>query len=115
MTIKALTGLVPEWFTPDGEKEDSDPAEFLIRPLNAPVIAKLQSNFNSETGGISGKGLYEAAVAGVTDWKNVVNHEGKLLKYSRRNLDSLPYELLLELGGQILANSFLTEDDEKNS
>ena len=115
MTIKALTGLVPEWFTPEGEKEDSDPAEFLLRPLRAPQVAKLQGEFHSESGEISGKGLYEAAVAGITDWKNVVNHEGKVLKFNKVNLDLLPYALILELGGHVLARSFMTDEDEKNS
>ena len=115
MTIKALTGLVPEWFTPEGEKEDSEPAEFLLRALNAPQVSKIQREFDTETGAISGVGLYEAAVLGVTDWKNVVDHESKPLHYSRRNLDVLPYALVLELGGQVLANSFLTGEDEKNS
>ncbi len=114
MTVKALTGLVPEWWTPDSEKEDSDPAEFLLRPLKAPQIAKLQGEFHSESGEISGKGLYEAAVAGIADWKNVVNHEGKPLKFTRSNIDVLPYVLILELGGQILSRSFLTGEDEKN-
>ena len=115
MTVKALTGLVPEWFTPEGEKEDTEPAEFLLRALTAPQVAKLQSEFNSETGEIGGQGLYLAAVQGVTNWKNVIDHEGKPLKYTRRNIDVLPYALILELGGQVLANSFMTGDDEKNS
>ena len=115
MSIKALTGLVPEWFTPEGEKEDSDPAEFLLRALKAPQVAKLQGEFNNESGNISGKGLYDAAVMGITDWKNVTNHEGKPLKFTRANIDVLPYALVLELGGQVLASSFLTGEDEKNS
>jgi hypothetical protein len=115
MSIKALTGLVPEWFTPEGEKEASDPAEFLLRPLKAPQVAKLQGYFNSESGEISGAGLYEAAVVGITDWKNVYNHEGKSLKFTRSNLDSLPYALILELGGQVLSRSFMSDEDEKNS
>jgi len=115
MTVKALTGLVPEWFTPEGEKEDSDPAEFLLRPLKAPQVAKLQGEFHAESGNISGKGLYEAAVVGIADWKNVINHEGKVLKFTRSNIDSLPYTLILELGGQVLATSFMSGEDEKNS
>lgn len=114
MTIKALTGLVPEWFTPEDEKEASDPAEFLLRPLKAPQVAKLQGEFHRESGEISGKGLYEAAVAGIADWKNVVNHEGNTLKFTRTNIDVLPYALLLELGGQVLSRSFMTGEDEKN-
>lgn len=113
MSITALTGLVPEWFTPEGQEGD-DKATFELTPLKAPQVAKLQKYFDRETGEIGGEGLYNAAVMGVTAWQGVVDHEGKPLKFNLRNLDMLPYENLLILGGQILGNSFLTGEDEKN-
>lgn len=115
MTIKALTGLVPEWYIPEDEREASEPARFLLKALNAPQVAKLQGEFKSDTGEVSGVGLYEAAKAGVVDWENVIDHDDKPLKFSRRNFDVLPYAFVLELGGQVLANSLMTDEDEKNS
>ena len=114
MTIKALTGLVPEWFTPDSETDDETPASFELRPLTSPEIAKLQNEFDRETGAVSGKGLYDAALLGVVNWRNVTNHEGEALAFNKTNLSKLPYMVLVELGGQSLANSFITGDDEKN-
>ena len=114
MTIKALTGLVPEWYTPTSEDEDDNPASFEIKALTSPQIAKLQGEFHRETGEISGIGLYEAAVLGVINWRNVVNHEGEVLAFSRRNIDALPYTTIIELGGKVLANSFMSDDDQKN-
>lgn len=115
MTVKALTGLVPEWYTPSDQEGASEPAEFQLKPLTSPQIAKLQKYFNNETGEIGGEGLYEAAVMGVIAWKNVSDHDDKPLRFSTRGVQQLPYALLIELGGQVLANSFITEGDEKNS
>lgn len=115
MTVKALTGLVPEWYTPVSEEGEGEPAEFQLKPLTSPQVAKLQKHFNNETGEIGGEGLYESAVMGVIAWKNVTDHEGKPLRFSNRGITQLPYALLIELGGQILANSFIAEGDEKNS
>ena len=115
MSIKALTGLVPEWFTPEGEGEATDPATFEIMALTPPQIAKIQQHFDGETGAINGEGLYKAAVMGIRNWRGVEDHKGEALKFNKRNIDTLPYTLLLELGGQIIANSFLSEEDEKNS
>jgi hypothetical protein len=115
MAIKATTGLVPEWYTPKIEEDADDPASFELTPLKAPQIAGLQGEFSRVTGEISGKGLYEAAKIGITDWKNFNDHEGKPLKFSKSNIDVIPYNILIELGGEVLANSFLTGEDEKNS
>jgi len=114
MTISALTGLVPEWYTPSDQGE-GDPASFELKPLTAPQIAKIQGEFDTESGEISGTGLYQAAVMGILAWRNVVNHEGETLKFSKRNIDTLPYATLIELGGQVIASSFMTEDERKNS
>jgi len=115
MTIKALTGLTPEWYTPEDQKEETTPARFLLRPLKSPEVAKLQESFDGETGGISGNGLFTAAQLGIQDWEGVEDHEGKPLKYTKRNVDALPYALILELGGSVIASSFMTDEDEKNS
>jgi hypothetical protein len=114
MTIKALTGLVPEWYTPTSEEDADNPASFEIMALTSPQIAKLQGEFDRETGEISGVGLYESAVLGIKNWRNVTNHEGEVLAFSRRNIDLLPYTTIIEVGGKVLANSFVTEDDQKN-
>ena len=115
MSIKALTGLVPEWYTPEGQEDNDNPAAFELTPLKAPQVATLQKYFDKVTGEIDGEGLYKAAVMGITNWRNILNHENKPLKFSRRNIEFLPYEKLLIIGGEVLANSFITEDDEKNS
>ncbi len=114
MSITAITGLTPEWFTPEGQEGETDPAAFEIMALTSPQIATIQQYFDGETGAINGVGLYKSAVMGIRNWRNVKDHKGEVQKFSKRNIDTLPYTLLLELGGQIIANSFLSEEDEKN-
>jgi len=115
MADTALKGLVPEWFTPEDQEHDDAPARYKLKPLKPPQIARLQKEFDSETGAIGAVGLYEAAKSGIVGWENVNDQEGRELRYTRVNIDELPYSRILELGGQILANSFLTGTDEKNS
>ena len=114
MTIKATTGLIPQWYTPTSESEDDKPTRFELTPLTTPQIAKLQGEFSRETGEVSGVGLYEAAKIGVTAWENFEDHEGNPVKFSKANVDKIPYVILIELGGEVLANSFLKDEDEKN-
>ncbi len=115
MTDTSLKGLAPEWFTPEDQENEEAPARYNLRPLKPPQIAKLQAHFDGETGAVTALGLYEAAKSGIIGWENVNDQEGNPMKFTRANIDEIQYGRLLELGGQILANSFLTEDDEKNS
>lgn len=114
MTIKATTGLMPAWYTPKGQEGEDAPASFELAPLKSPQIAGLQNEFNRVTGEVSGKGLYEAAKLGITGWKNFNDHEGNALEFSKANIDVIPYHVLVELGGEVLASSFLSEEDAKN-
>ena len=115
MTIKALTGLVPQWYTPKSEEDEGgEVSKFELTPLTSPQIAKLQRHFNRETGEVTGEGLYEAAKLGITAWDNVQDQDGNPFAFSKKNIDVLPYATLVELGGEILASSFVTGDDEKN-
>lgn len=114
MADTSLKGLAPEWFTPEDQENDDNPARYHLRPLKPPQIAKLQQHFNGETGAIGALGLYEAAKAGIVDWENVNDQEGDPMKFTRANIDELQYGRLLEIGGQVLANSFLTGEDRKN-
>ena len=115
MSIKALTGLVSEWFTPADEVGKEDATEFNLQPLTTPQMARIQAHFDAATGSISAVGLYTACEFGLKGWRNLLDHEGNDLKFNKRRLDVLPIEIVAEVGGQIIANSVLTDEDEKNS
>lgn len=114
MTVTALTGLVPEWYTPDDEKGSDTPAEFKLVPLTTPQMAQVQTHFDMKEERVKATGLYLACEFGLRGWKNVIDHEGNELKFSRSRIATLAIDLAAELGGQIIASSLLSGDDEKN-
>lgn len=113
MSINALTGLVPEWYTPESEKESSDPAKFYVKPLDTKQIVELQK-FHKAEGGIEAEGLYRSFELSVSDWDNVNDAQGKKLKCTRTNFKVIPVEIIAEVGAHAIEISFATEDDEKN-
>ena len=114
MAIRALTGLVPEWYTPESEKGEDDAARFKLKPLDSKEMVEIQS-YHTEAEGIRPEGLYRALELSLLDWENVNDDQGKPLKCNRNNIKRLPIEVVAECGGQAINISFLSEDDEKNS
>ena len=113
MSITALTGLVPEWFTPDAEKESDTPARFKVKPLDSKQMVEIQM-FHKESGGISPEGLYRAMEISILEWENVFGVNEKPLKCTRHNVKVIPIEIIAEIGAHAISISFLSEDDEKN-
>ena len=113
MSITALTGLVPEWFTPDSEKGSDDAARFKVRPLDSKQMVEIQA-FHKESGGISPAGLYRAMEISILEWENVLGVNDKPLKCTRHNVKAIPIEIIAEVGAHAISISFLSEDDEKN-
>jgi len=113
MAITALTGLVPEWYTPEDEKESDDAARFKLRPLDSKQMVEIQG-YASETKGIAAEGLYRAFELSILDWENVNDGNGKALKCTRNNIKNIPVEIIAECGAQAISVSFLSEDEEKN-
>jgi len=114
MTVTALTGLVPEWFTPKDEEDEDEQTKFKLHPLTTPQMAQIQVHYNVEAQRIVATGLYLACQFGVKDWENLLDHEGHQMKFSKASLDVVPIELIAELGARILAMSVLTGEEEKN-
>jgi len=113
MSITALTGIVPEWFTPDSQKESDNPARFKLKPLDSKQMVEIQG-FHTAEGGIAPAGLYRAFEISIMDWENVNDRNGKPLKCNRGNVKAIPIEVIAELGAETISVSFLTDDDEKN-
>lgn len=113
MSIQALTGLVPEWFTPDSERESDDAARFKLKPLDSKQMVEIQA-FHKEGGGIAPEGLYRAMEISILEWENVLGINDKPLKCTRHNVKAIPIEIIAEVGAHAISISFLSEDDEKN-
>lgn len=113
MSITALTGLVPEWYTPDSEKEKDDAARFKVKPLDSKQMVEIQA-YHKEGGGISPEGLYRSMEISILEWENVLGVNDKPLKCTRGNVKAIPIEIIAEVGAHAISISFLDEDAEKN-
>lgn len=114
MAIATLKGLTPEWWTPEDEREQDEPASFHIAPLSGPQMLEVQEHFDLPNQTIKGPGLLMACRIGLRGWKNIVDDEGKALTFTRSAIDRLPADTIAIIGAQVIANSVVDEDTEKN-
>ena len=111
--MKALTGLVPEWFRPE-TLDEGDEAEFEVSPLTQQKIAEVQNHYDTIDNTMKPTGYYLAFEMGCTIWRGVTDHEGKELPFSVRKLGTIPIKIACEIGAQVVNVSALTEDERKN-
>ena len=117
MSIQAMTGLVPEWYTPEVEKDDANEesrASFHCFPLTQPQVLEVQQYYDSVKKDFIPTAYAVAYRLGCRGWKNVTDHEGKPLKWNPNNMDRIPAQILAEVGANIINISVMGADDEKN-
>ena len=116
MTIKALEGLTPTWYTPREEEDNKEQgAAFFLKPLTGPQLLEVQPHFDLENTTVRGPGLVMSVRFGLKGWKNVVDSKGAEMAFNPMRIDFLPSEILAELGAEILRMSMLGDDEIKNS
>jgi len=111
--MKALTGLVPEWFKPES-LDEGDEAEFEVSPISQRQIVEVQNHYDMEINRMRPSGYYLAFEMGCTNWRGVVDDEGKEMAFSVRKLGVVPVKVACEIGAQVVNVSSLTEDERKN-
>lgn len=117
MTIKALTGLVAEWYTPDDERDEAIQSQFKLQPLNGMQYIEIMSHGEALESGnflVNHIGRQLLLKYGLVGWKNVEQVNGDPLPFSRNNIEMLPAAILAELGNEILTVSSLVEAERKN-
>ncbi len=121
MAIKALTGLLPEWYVPEIEKPDDEGAEvsddatsFHCFPLTQPQVLEIQQYYSSETKNFKPTAYAKSFTLGCRGWKNVFDSDGKPLKWSPLTMDTIPATIMAEVGAYIISLSVMGEDDIKN-
>jgi len=118
MPLKIIESLGPEWFTPAGFEEDSEPPQFKIRPLSQlRYLEVLNSAYIDKNGEpqLDNEQIVMALRYGVVGWRNVQRSNGTAMPFSLANLEKLPASLLGEIATEIISRSELSEDQEKNS
>lgn len=119
MSVRALTGLAPEWYTPDDQKDDERPTRYKIKPLDGLQFLEVAAN-----GEIAPDGSFTPNHAGrllllrygIKDWENVDDaaKDGKPLKFNLARIKFLPVPHLVELSNVLLERSALGAQDQKN-
>ena len=131
MAIKAVEGLVPVWYVPASEKikeaDDEgnekeviapDATEFKLKPLNREQMdVVLEGASQTEAGNLklNSRGIGYALRYGLVDWKNFTDSQGREIKCTHPNFTKLPWGIGIELAGEIVNQSFMSEEDSKNS
>tara|TARA_Y100000310_G_scaffold343941_1_gene454060 strand:- start:5780 stop:6115 length:336 start_codon:yes stop_codon:yes gene_type:complete len=106
------TQIAAKWFKPF---EDDD-AEYFIQPLRNSVYADvILTHSDVVTGVVSGTGLLTAFIAGVKDWKQVFNEDGKEAVLSATAVEMLDRKHFYKVANEVLDISFLGADEVKNS
>lgn len=117
MTIEALEGLTPEWFTRPGQDKDNDPVTRLrIRPLDGAEYGVV-ANFLELAGKLvfirsTGRTLCLQMV--LLDWESFSNSDGPV-KFSIDNMRLIPHEIRMKIVARIVAISHLDPEQERNS
>ena len=112
----SIRGISPEWYELSNQEGETDPVQFLIRPLDGMEGADIVLNsYDARTGSINQGGIIAAFKLCVQDWKNISSPGAGLLDYSEHAMLSLRTPWILEVGARILEISELSEDGSKNS
>lgn len=106
-----MTGLAPEWFEP--EQDDSDvKTRVKLKPLNGleylEILPYIRGSF------LIGDGVKLALNYGLMDWENVMDADGKPLKFTRQNVQLLPAKVLSNIAAEIIDRSTFEGEKAKN-
>ena len=95
-------------------EEEVDPPEFLLAPLTSPQKLKVWQFLDMEKSSFSMEGLHFAAVTAVKDWRNVTDDKGDIAKCNNVTLDTLPPEIIVEIGAEVTRRAVLDDGEAKN-
>ena len=117
MAIKVKSKIVPVWYTPKSEEKEENPASFKLKPLNGLEYTDVIANTSNDAGGeskLSERGVRLAIKHGLLDAKNLIDEHGNEIKLKHVGHGVLPMNILIELAGQIIDLSSMSDDDIKN-
>jgi hypothetical protein len=114
MAIRALEGMAPEWYAPEGNTDDA--TRFKIRPLDGAEFGEIADYVTIRDSGhpmILAAGRDRCLKMALLDWENFNNQAGAV-KCTPHNMRLIPHEYRVAIVNRILAISTLSEDEEKN-
>ena len=121
MALNTRSIAAASWYTLDGQEDDPDPAQFLLKGLNgyqkSQIHGEVIYNKDLETLTYTAKGMLFILSAGMSDWRNV-NHDGESAEFSAdmtQNMMIIDIDIQVQLVTEILLRRDLTEEERKNS
>jgi len=115
MSITALTGLAPEWYTP--EQEGDDKTKFYLKPLTGIEYAQVLATGDIKDGyiGLSAESTALCIKYGLIGWENFKGADGKPIEFSSALISSIPGSYLYPIAHKVFTMSMLAEIDKKKS
>jgi len=115
MSIKALEGLVPTWYTPAGQDEDDKPTKFKCQPLDGQQYAEVSDHVKVAGSRIviSAEGQSLCLKYGLIDWENFNDSAGPVA-FIPSNHRLIPFATRVDLTVHIFASSSMSGEQEKN-
>ena len=113
-----IPGIAPEWYTLGIDKDEADPVQFYIKPLDGfGWMHVMSKSYNPETGIIGSDGIEAAFRKAVKNWRNIEDAEnpGEMLDFSAQVMGTLPVGWIMEVGNRVLSISKVKAGESKNS
>lgn len=113
MAIHALEGLAPQWYTPKGQPEGDEAAQFELCPLNGEQFTSLFCLMEDTGRRFTGEAVSYALRHGLTgECKNFHGRNGAL-KATPDNQALIPFGVRMDLASQIYDISILSGTQKK--
>lgn len=112
--IHGLKKVAAVWYIPESEKDEACPTRFKLRPLTPPqlescLVVSAQGGFSFPPSKYN-----EILRYGLVEWEHFTDDMDAEIECHSRNHDRVPMNFRMELAGELLVMSQLTEDDRKN-
>ena len=116
MTIKAAEGVSEYWYTPESEQDEENPTRFKLKPFNedqkVDVLTGISINENDDVM-LNASAIRRSLKYGLVDWEHFEGSGGPI-RFGRNNFRLIPWDIQVELAGELIRVSTISEADEKN-
>jgi len=116
--MKALSKITPEWYTPEIEKNETEPTRFHIKGLSGSEFVEVMPFlvFTKDGYNITSEAVRPLIKYGLLDWENFPDQEENPLVFSQANkFVFVPADIQYELARKIYHLTQITGEDTKKS
>lgn len=111
--------ITPFWFTPKSEEGKPQPTRFQLKPLTGLEIADVNAGTVIEEDRVryTGRAFRTALQHGLLGWENMLEPNGKVVPFTgnkQDNFSRLRFDIVMQLFDEIMLNSEIKEEAEKN-